>query len=186
MAARRGRPPKSAVSLNRDAILAAALALVEGTPRALSLRGLAAALGVTPMALYPHIGDLDGLLEAMAEHCLAEGSAQGDPGDATDLRERLLWYCGRVLRYPGLTSAIVARHGALPAPHQAWTDAVTRCISERGLPVLWRDILVDHLHGFALASAASGADRDEALALYARHVDLLLGSMAPGTGKPFH
>ena len=186
MAARRGRPPKSAVSLTREAIIATALDLVEGSPGGLSLRGLAAALGVTPMALYSHIGDLDGLLEAMAEQCLGEGTAQRDPGQPPDLRECLLWYCGRVLRYPGLTSAVVARQGALPAPHEAWTDAVTRCISDRGLPALWRDVLIDHLHGFALASAASGADRDESLAVYALHVDLLLASMARGSEDPIH
>lgn len=67
MAARRGRPPKSAVSLTREAIVAMALEHVEVNLGGLSLRGLATALGVTPMALYPHIGDLDGLLEAMAQ-----------------------------------------------------------------------------------------------------------------------
>lgn len=41
MAARRGRPPKSAVSLTRESIDATALKLVEGTPGDLSLRGLA-------------------------------------------------------------------------------------------------------------------------------------------------
>jgi len=186
MAARRGRPPKSAASLTQEAIIAMALNLVEGTPGGLSLRGLAAALGVTPMALYSHIGDLNGLLEAMAKQCLREGSAQGDPEQPPDLRDCLLWYCGRVLQFPGLASAIVARRGALPAPHQAWTDAVTRCISDRGLPVLWRDILVDHLHGFALASAANGADRNDALAVYAVHVDLLLASMTRASGDPGH
>jgi hypothetical protein len=122
----------------------------------------------------------------MAEQCLGEGSAQSDPGQPPDLRECLLWYCGRVLQFPGLTSAIVARHGALPAPHQAWTDAVTGCISDLGPPLLWRDILVDHLHGFALASAANGADRDDALAAYSVHVDLLLASMISASGDTGH
>lgn len=184
MAARRGRPPKSAVSLTREAIIATALDLVEGASGGLSLRALAAALGVTPMALYPHIGDVDGLLEAMAERCFTTDSVQGDSGGDHDLRDLLLWYCGRVLQYPGLTSAIVARHATLPAPHVAWTDAVTRCISERGLPVIWRDILVDHLHGFALASTAGGAVREEALAVYALHAEHLLGSMLADIGKP--
>lgn len=184
MAARRGRPPKSAAFLTREAITATALDIVEGSPGGLSLRALAAALGVTPMALYPHIGDVDGLLEAMAERCFTKESGQDNCGEDRDLRDLLLWYCGRVLRYPGLTTAIVARHGTLPAPHQAWTDVVTGCISDRGLPVIWRDILVDHLHGFALASAAGGADREEALAAYASHVDLLLDSMVPGIGEP--
>lgn len=175
MAARRGRPPKSASTLTREAILGAALKLLEPPPGRLSLRGLASALGVTPMALYPHIGDLDALLDALAAQCLAEGLLPGD--DESDLRRLLLWYCSRVLRYPGLTSAIVARHGALPAPHQAWTDAVTRCVSERNLPLLWRDVLVDHLHGYALASAATGTDLEAALTVYSRHVDLLLDTL---------
>ena len=183
MAARRGRPPKSAVSLTREAIIATALDLVEGSPGGLSLRALAAALSVTPMALYPHIGDLDGLLEAMAERCFKEGSAQDDCGEDHDLRDFLLWYCGRVLRYPGLTAAIVARHGALPAPHQAWTDAVTRCLTDRDVPLLWRDVLVDHLHGYALATAASGAEPDATLAVYAQHVDLLLNTLSRHAAK---
>lgn len=177
MAARRGRPPKSAVSLTREAIIAAALNLCGETPRGLSLRGLAAALGVTPMALYPHIGDFDGLLEAMAERCFTEDAAQDERGRDPDLRKLLIWYCGRVLRYPGLVSAIVARHGALPAPHQAWTDTVTLCLSVHDEPSLWRDVLVDHLHGFALATAASDAEPDAALAVYAQHVDLLLSAL---------
>lgn len=181
MVARRGRPPKSAVALTREAILGAALELLEPPPGRLSLRRLASALGVTPMALYPHIGDLDGLLNALAEHCLAEGLVPDD--DASSLRGLLRWYCERVLRYPGLTSAIVARHGALPAPHQAWTDAVTRCVSDRNLPLLWRDVLVDHLHGYALATAASGAEPDAALAVYDRHVDLLLDTLSGHAAK---
>jgi AcrR family transcriptional regulator len=178
MTARRGRPPKSAMPLTREVILLAALKLVEETAGGLSLRGLAAILGVTPMALYPHIGDLDGLFQAMAEHCFVQERAQVDSSDESDLREHLIWYCERVLRHPCLATAIVARQGALPAPHQAWTDAITHCISNRGLPLLWRDILVDHLHGFALAYAANGTDLEGALAAYALHVDLLLDSVA--------
>ncbi|MBW6496648.1 MAG: TetR/AcrR family transcriptional regulator [Burkholderiaceae bacterium] len=170
------------MSLTRETIVATALELVEGTAGGLSLRGLAAVLGVTPMALYPHIGDLDGLLEAMAERCFTEDAAQDKSNENPNLRERLLWYCGRVLRYPSLTSAIVARHGGLPVPHQAWTDAVTRCVSDLNLPLLWRDILVDHLHGFALVTAANGAELEAALAVYAQHVDLLLGCISGGTG----
>lgn len=183
MAARRGRPPKSAASLTRDAIIATALVHVEANTGGLSLRSLAAALGVTPMALYPHIDDMDGLLEAMAEQCLGEGTAQGDSEEPPDLRECLLWYCGRVLRYPGLTSAIVARHGALPAPHQAWTDAVTRCISDLGLDELWKDIFVDHLHGFALSCVSNDPDRDLMLDTYARQIDLLLGALTETSAK---
>jgi AcrR family transcriptional regulator len=129
------------------------------------------------MALYPHFGDFDGLLEAIAERCFTEDSAQDGRSRDPDLRNLLIWYCERVLRYPGLTSAIVARHGALPPPHQAWTNAVTRVLSDRGMPWLWRDVLVDHLHGYALATGAGGVELDAALAVYAQHVDLLLNAL---------
>lgn len=176
MAARRGRPPKSGRSITRETILAKALELAEGTPGGLSLRGLAAALGITPMALYPHVGDLDALIEALAERCFAQDPAKDQREEEPDPRGLLIWYCGRVLRYPALTSAIVARHGALPSPHAAWTDALTCGLTERGLPSLWRDVLVDHLHGYALATAAGGMERDAALAIYSQYVDLLLNT----------
>lgn len=178
MAARRGRPPKSAGSLTRETILVKALDLAEANKGGLSLRSLAAALSVTPMALYPHIGDVDGLIEAMAERCFARDPVQDECYEDGDLRGLLIWYCGRVLQYPGLTSAIVARRGAMPVPHQTWTDAVTSCISKRRLPSLWRDVLVDHVHGYALATAAGGVDRDAALAVYTQHVDLLLNALS--------
>jgi AcrR family transcriptional regulator len=165
--------------LTRDAILTAAVDLASASPGRLSLRGIATALGVTPMALYPHVGGLDGLIDALAERCFAVTPAGAAFGEDPDLRTLLLWYCDRVLRYPALSSAIVARHGALPRPHQAWTEALTQCLLDGGWPILWRDALVDHLHGFALSTAAgggaeSGGEATAALATYARHLDLLL------------
>ena len=59
--------------LTRDAVLAEALAL--GDARgfdAVTIRGVADRLDVTPMALYRHVGDKDGLLDGLADALYAE------------------------------------------------------------------------------------------------------------------
>ena len=64
-------PPRVAATrdpLHRDAVLAAAVALAdtEGLA-ALSMRRLADALGVVPMALYKHVSDKEDLLDGMVD-----------------------------------------------------------------------------------------------------------------------
>lgn len=59
--------------LSRDQILDAALTLAEERGlAAVSMRGVAARLGVTPMALYRHVGDKQGLLDGLVERLLDE------------------------------------------------------------------------------------------------------------------
>jgi TetR/AcrR family transcriptional regulator, tetracycline repressor protein len=65
--------------LTRDRIVAAALDLVDDAGLdGLSMRKLAARLGVDPMALYRHIADKQALLGALCDH-LIEGLAPVDP-----------------------------------------------------------------------------------------------------------
>ena len=77
-AARRGRPPK----LSREAILAAALDLLdrEGAD-ALTMRRLAAQLGVEAMSLYRHVADRAALLAALADRLAAEIEPHDRRGD---------------------------------------------------------------------------------------------------------
>jgi AcrR family transcriptional regulator len=67
--------------LTKAKILAGAKVLVEqGGPAALTMRALAAGLGVAPMALYNHFHDRDAILDAMAEGVfeqLRESAAAG-------------------------------------------------------------------------------------------------------------
>jgi AcrR family transcriptional regulator len=180
MPARRGRPPGPEPRLTREAILSAAAGRLDRTnDGTFSLRLLAADLGVTPMALYAHVEGLDGILNALAERWFADLPADIPQDPAADLRALLLWYCAGVLRHPGLTSALVSRLGALPAPHQTWTDRITRHLGTLGLSADWRDILVDHLHGHALSHAAAGTAAQTALDQYRTHLDLLLGAALP-------
>ena len=68
--------------LTRDAVLAAALAL--GDARgfdAVTIRGVADRLGVTPMALYRHVGDKERLLDGLAEMLYAKLRLPDPAGD---------------------------------------------------------------------------------------------------------
>ena len=76
----RGRPAHGK-GVTLDAILSTALAMLdEGEGDGLSLRALAARLGVTPMSLYHHVGDHAGLLRALSDRVYAQ--ALEDAGDA--------------------------------------------------------------------------------------------------------
>jgi AcrR family transcriptional regulator len=79
MAARRNPP------LTRDEIVVAAMALTATVGLDdLSMRALATELGVTPMALYHHTGDRDGLVGLVADAVVAGVAAPDDdvPWDA--------------------------------------------------------------------------------------------------------
>jgi AcrR family transcriptional regulator len=69
---KRGRPPKDRAPLDRHRIVVAALSLAdEGGLEALTVRGVAEALSVTPMAVYNHVSDKQGLIAAIFDHMVA-------------------------------------------------------------------------------------------------------------------
>ena len=80
------------VEIRRREILTAALALAdERGLDALSMRAVAPRVGVTPMALYPYVGNKDALLDGLVDLLLAEllpaagAPATGTPGCARSL-----------------------------------------------------------------------------------------------------
>ena len=69
----RGRPPRSQQPLSRARVLREALALLDRHGLAsVSVRQLAHRLGVTPMSLYNHFANKDGLLDALHEAVLLD------------------------------------------------------------------------------------------------------------------
>lgn len=67
----RGRPPKERAPLDVPRIVAAALALAdEGGLEALTIRGVAEALSVSPMAVYNHVHDKQALIAAIFDHVM--------------------------------------------------------------------------------------------------------------------
>lgn len=146
--------------LSRPQILDATLALAETDGlAAVSMRGVAARLGVTPMALYRHVGDKQGLLDGLVERLLDE---LPDPDPALPWRERLSTLAegtrAVACRYPDAFALLLRRPAATPAAlrrreavHAALRDAG---VEEALIPRLER-LLSTFMLGFA-ASEAGG------------------------------
>jgi AcrR family transcriptional regulator len=176
----RGRPARGQ-GVTRDAILDAAMALLdEDGDAGLTMRSLAARLGVTPMSLYHHVTDRAGLLRALSDRLYGD-VLQGveDVGGPVDgIRMLLTRYYDAVVTHPQLTLAIFAEPAAFAGASREITDRLGALL-ERVTPahLVWRDILVDHAHGSGLALIAARGDSARVQALrdaYRQALDCLL------------
>ena len=92
---KRGRPPKSSAPLDRHRIVVAALALAdEGGLEALTVRGVADALSVTPMAVYNHVSDKQGLIAAIFDHVVS--AYRPTEHDEPEIHASLETTCARI------------------------------------------------------------------------------------------
>lgn len=180
----RGRPARGQ-GVTLDAILDAALALLdEAGDAGLTMRALAARLGVTPMSLYHHVSDRAGLLRALSDRVYGDVLHEADePADGVAaLRTLLTRYYDRVVAHPRLTLAIFAEPAAFAGASRDLTDRLDALLAAlTPAHLLWRDILVDHAHGsgLALVAARAGAARTETLrAGYRAALDCLLAQVA--------
>lgn len=120
--------------LSRDKLIAAAIELIdEGGADALTMRALADAVGVTPMALYNHFSSKRDLLAAVAEQVI---SAAHFNGQHADWRKQIR-HCFEVLRdlclqHPGLPG-LLEQDGAAPAAAFAPMDVTLAALQSRGM-----------------------------------------------------
>jgi TetR/AcrR family transcriptional regulator, tetracycline repressor protein len=108
----RGREP-----LSRDRVVASALALVErhGVD-ALSMRKLAAELGVEAMSLYNHVANKDDVLDAIAEVVFADVALPPPTADwRADARALANAFRAAALAHPRTASLSLARQLGYPA-----------------------------------------------------------------------
>ncbi|MFB7633390.1 TetR/AcrR family transcriptional regulator C-terminal domain-containing protein [Streptomyces sp. NPDC056149] len=99
--------PQAALTLGRIVGAAVTVADAEGLA-AVSMRRVAAELGVATMSLYRHVADKDDLLIRMMDSVMAEDPLPGDPPSgwraAIELAARQLW--GLFRRHPWLAPAL--------------------------------------------------------------------------------
>ncbi|MEM5427950.1 TetR/AcrR family transcriptional regulator [Cupriavidus oxalaticus] len=161
----RGRPAQGK-GVTRDDILDAALTLLdEGGGQGLTMRALAARLGVTPMSLYHHVEDLAGLLRALSDRVYAKVlQGVGRPADhRAEIQRILTRYHDAVGSHPQLTLAIFAEPLAFAGVSRDVTDRLTTLLGEiTAEPLPWRDILIDHAHGSGLALASAAGNQRQA------------------------
>ena len=125
--ATRGRPP----SITRERIVDAGIEM--GLPN-ITFVGLAAALGVSHMALYKHVANLEALKAMVAEEIFTRWQIPQDCGEADGgLKDYLIVFATSVREFvkthPGLTPYVI-RRAAATAPMLAKIDGHQALIAQ--------------------------------------------------------
>jgi AcrR family transcriptional regulator len=127
--------PKRA-TLSRDVVLKAAVALAdENGIDSLSMRNLAQALGVVPMALYKHVANKHELLDGMVDVVVGEIDelVRGEDWRGA-VRHRILSARRALLRHPWASQVIESR--TAPTPHVlAYMDSIIGLFRDAGFSV---------------------------------------------------
>jgi AcrR family transcriptional regulator len=122
------------VDARRQEILDAALAIAdERGLAAVTMRAVAQRVGVTPMALYPHVGDKDGLLDGMLGRLLGRLplTAEGEWSDRLGTLARALRRLAK--DHPGATTLLFARPTVSPDAVRV-VDAIYTALLAAGVP----------------------------------------------------
>jgi len=161
----RGRPRTANTVLSAELIVLTAAQLVrsEGWPR-LSMRSLAQALGVDPMALYHHVPGKAALLKELAAHQCAGMDVEHPPfAPALPWQQKLealaAEYLQRIAAEPELVRILARSPAAGVAPARQFAALVKLALAELRLPPQLLKaatrLLADFLHGCALAPDAA-------------------------------
>jgi AcrR family transcriptional regulator len=166
---RGGRPRVGEERLSREAILTAALQLVddEGID-ALTMRRLAATLEVNPMSLYHHLPNKAAVLAGLAELVFAD-LEQPDPGDTVpwddQLKDAARAYRNALRAHPNLALQVLSDTAAVSAVVVVTVEPFYRALDRAGLSP--RQVfeavntMVDFIHGFSLGEASVRNDSFE-------------------------
>lgn len=146
--------------LTRERVVAEALTVISaGGVEALSMRGLAARLGVVPGALYRHLRSKEQLYDLILDGVLAEVDCQADPSltwaqQVTGLAERLR---AVLENHPGIAGLLKARDPLSPhslALAEAFLAPLHAALPERQAALAYR-LIYDYTLGFAISHRAS-------------------------------
>jgi len=150
--------------IDRDGVIAAGLALADaGGLAAVTMAAVAARLGVTPMALYRHVGDKADLLDGMVEHLVTEVP----PPTTGPWFDRLARLAGAVResarRHPNVFPLLLQRPANTPGARQV-RDGVCSALEEGGVDPA-RSAQVERL----LSTAVLGFAASEAAGRFSHH-----------------
>ncbi|MEV3961927.1 TetR/AcrR family transcriptional regulator [Nocardia sp. NPDC050193] len=159
------RGPKAGLTITGIAAAAVAVADADGL-EAVSMNKVAAAFGVSGMALYRHIPGKAELIELMVEAVLTPRSGLPDPD--TDWRTRLLAWSRQLLTvytaHPWLLTATTMRRQLLGPNQLQWMDAALEVLESTGLQAAERHqvFLLIAAHVRNLAQQHTDFDADHA------------------------
>jgi AcrR family transcriptional regulator len=124
------------MSERRDAILDAAIGIAdEKGLDAVSMRAVADRVGLTPMALYPHVGNKAALLDGMLGKMLGQLGEVSAAGASWQDRLSHLAHAGRSLsqRHPWLATLQFVQAATAPSATRV-TDSIYQALLEAGVP----------------------------------------------------
>jgi AcrR family transcriptional regulator len=151
--------------LTRQRVAAEALAVISADGvQALSMRALAARLGVVPGALYRHVRSKEQLYDLVLDDVLAEVDCQADPsldwaGQVTALAQRLR---AVLENHPGIAGLLKTRDPLSPhslALAEAFLAPLHAAgMAERQAALAFR-LIYDYTLGFALSDRTSASEQ---------------------------
>jgi TetR/AcrR family tetracycline transcriptional repressor len=157
-----GRPRAGEEPLTREGILGAALGIVDGEGmEALSMRRLAAELGVNPMSIYHHLAGKEAVVSGLVGVVFSGMRVPSSGGLPWQERVRAYAHAYRdvVRSHPNLTLRIVSDAAAVSEAVLLGGEPLYGALEDSGLPptkiVRAADSLVDFVHGFALGEASN-------------------------------
>jgi AcrR family transcriptional regulator len=152
-------------TLTRDRVVTEALAVISTDgAQALSMRGLAARLGVVPGALYRHVRSKEQLYDLVLEAVLAEVDCRADPTQPWTAQVATLAHRLRAAleHHPGVAALLKTRDPVSPAS-LALAEAFLAPLLTAGLSgpeaALAFRLIYDYTLGFALADPSSPAEQ---------------------------
>lgn len=177
---KRGRPGRDSDRLNRETIVSAAKQWLLQENKKLSIRALANHLEVDPMAIYHYFANKAALLESITVSIMRDVYM---PGSGDNWKKEVTQLCGSYLTllrdHPGLLETLLSMGETVEAPANVFRERFYLAIAPLGLRDEHKkaalDLLVDYLHGFALALQCTAnksnlelSAMEESLALYLR------------------
>ncbi len=153
--------------LNRDRVLARALDLADrGGLEGLTMRSLAAELGVVPMALYKHVANKDQLLGGLVDLVFEEVAFQAVSDDwITAMRDRAASMRQALSRHPWAIGMMEGGHANQGPANLRYHNAVMGTLRGAGFPfrnaVHASSVLDAYIYGFALQERSLQIDTPE-------------------------
>jgi len=151
-------------SISREEIVRAAVGIVEvGGYEDMSIRNLAAGLGVSPMSLYRHIRDKDDLLDEVVDILLADVWRPG--ADEDDWQAWIIEAAARLRQFLVAQPAglhVYLRHPVVSPAAVERMDAMMAVLRRAGLDEATARSAYGALHTYTLGFAALEASRSAA------------------------
>jgi hypothetical protein len=159
---KRGRPKGSKNKLTPPAILNRVKKLMRSEGKIPSIRKLAAALNVDPMAIYYYFSNKNELLEAVTVSLIKEIYLPlGTDNWQEELKSLCKSYLKLLMDYPGLLEIMLTMDSEGPANIfiQRFHIALVPLKIDKTILKNALDLLADYLHGFALAMNCNPEDK---------------------------